>query len=126
MLFCIANADITLETDKICPSGYLIGGHLISNLNYVAIINNYNFRTKLQEYLNILTKTIDKFGLQINAYKTKCLTTNKTIKVLDIYINEKQIEQVREFVYHGHKLASDNNSQTAVQHRIGLGWAAFE
>jgi len=56
----------------------------------------------------------------------KCLTTDKTNKVRDIYINEKQIEQVREFVYLGHKLTSDNNGQTAVQHRIGLGWAAFE
>ena len=54
------------------------------------------------------------------------MTTGKSNKTLNLIIYGKQIEQVSEFVYLGHKISSTNNGLVALQHRIGLGWAAFE
>lgn len=127
ILFCIVAATIILQTEEECPSGFSIGGYLLSNLSYaddMAIINNS--RQKLQEFLNNLSKTAANFGLQINVAKTKCMTTDKTNNILNLSVYGKQIEQVSEFVYLGHKLSSINDGYTAVQYRIGLGWAAFE
>ena len=39
--------------------------------------------------------------------------------------NRQLINLVKEFIYLGHKVSSVNDGSAAVQHRIGLGWAAF-
>jgi len=53
------------------------------------------------------------------------MTTKKNVN-LQLIINGKQIKQLNEFIYLGHKLSSSNYGTAAVKHRIGLGWAAFE
>ena len=53
------------------------------------------------------------------------MTTAKNCD-MRITINGKQIKQVTEFVYLGHKLLCTNDGTAAVKHRIGFGWAAFE
>ena len=54
------------------------------------------------------------------------MSTNKNKQPLNITVYGKQITQVTEFIFLGHKLSSAFNGSVAVQHRIGLGWAAFE
>ena len=52
------------------------------------------------------------------------MTTAKD-DTLQLTIDGKQIKQVNEFVYLGHKLSATNDGTAAVKHRIGLGWIAF-
>ena len=54
------------------------------------------------------------------------MSTNKNKQPINLTVYGKSIEQVTEFIYLGHKLSSTNNGAVAVQHRIGLGWAAFQ
>ena len=127
LLFCIVIASIIYKTEATCNSGFSIGGHLLSNLGYaddIAAVNNSS--SEMQKFINTLAKNAEEVGLFINLSKTKCMTTNKDNIPLNITIYGKQIAQVTEFVYLGHKLSSSNNGIAPVQHRIGLGWAAFE
>ena len=127
ILFCIVIASIIRKTDAVCNSGYSIGGHLLSNLGYaddIAAVNSSS--QEMQKYVNILAENAEEVGLYINISKTKCMTTNKSNDPFNIKIYGSPVQQVTEFIYLGHKLSSNNNDLTAVQHRIGLGWAAFE
>ena len=126
LLFCIVIAAIILKAESDCKSGFSIGGHLLSNLSYaddIAAINRS--QEELQAFLDCLVKYSAEVGLFINVSKTECMTTNKN-KDLYLTINGKQIKQVNQFAYLGHKLSATNDGTPAVKHRIGLGWAAFE
>ena len=108
------------------PLWLLYRGHILSNLSYaddIAVINNS--RSELQTFLDLLAKYAAEVGLKINVSKTKCMTTDKTKTNLNLTIYNNQITQVTEFIYLGHKVSSKNHGLAAVQHRIGLGWAAF-
>jgi hypothetical protein len=127
ILFCIVIAAIINKTESECNSGFSIGGHLLSNLGYaddIAVMNESN--QEIQKYVNKFTENAEDVGLHINIPKTKCMTTKKSDEPFNITIYGKPLEQVTEFIYLGHKLSSNNNDLIAVQHRIGLGWAAFE
>ena len=125
LLFCIIIAAIITKSEE-CQSGFSIGGQLLSNLSYaddIALINSKS--NDLQQFIDPLVKHSAEVGLHINVSKTECMSTNPDT-ILSLYINNKQIKQVNEFVYLGYKLSASNNGLTAVKHRIGLGWAAFE
>ena len=124
--FFIVIAAIISKAESDCESGYSIDGHLLSNLAYaddIAAINST--KGQLQEFLNCIVKYSAEVGLHIKVSKTECMTTAKNCD-LRITINGKQIKQVTEFVYLGHKLSCTNDGTAAVKHRIGLKWAAFE
>ena len=53
------------------------------------------------------------------------MSTAKDKPTLNFKIYGKPIKQVSEFIYLGYKLSCTNNPEVAVNHRIGLGWAAF-
>lgn len=53
------------------------------------------------------------------------MTTDKNNPNLQLTIYNRQFTQITEFAHLGHKLLSNNNGMVAVQHRIALGWAAF-
>ena len=63
--------------------------------------------------------------MYINVSKTEYMTTAKN-DTLHLTVNGKQLKQVNEFVYLGHKLSATNDGTVAVIHRISLGWVAFE
>ena len=79
----------------------------------------------LQNFIDCLVKYSAEVGLYSNVSKTECMSTDQNNN-LHLTINGKIIKQVKNFIYLGHKLSSDNNGTAAVKHRIGLGWAAFE
>ena len=125
ILFCIVIASIISKANSDCNSGYSIGGKLISDLSYaddIAAINSSE--EKLQQFVDCLVKYSAEVGLFVNASKTECMTTKKDHNLI-ININGKPIKQVSEFVYLGHKLSNSNDGTIAVNHRLGLGWAAF-
>ena len=97
--------------------------------NYHYILKNKVFTlssVNIQQYIDTLTQNAKEVGLFINVKKTKCMSTNKNKQPINLTVYGKPIEQVTEFIYLGHKLYSTNNGAVAVQHRIGLGWAAFQ
>ncbi len=128
ILFCVVIAAILQQVEEECSSGVTMGGHLISNLSYaddIAVISNSV--NGLQEYLDALSHHSSLVGLHINVGKTKCMSIDKEpLRDLRLKIYGKEIETVSEFVYLGHKLSRTNDGNVAVQHRIGLGWAAFQ
>ena len=126
LAICIVTAAVISKTESDCESGYSIGGHLLSNLTYaddIAAINST--QSQLQDFLDCIVNYSAEVGLHMNVSKTECMTTAKNCD-LRITINGKQIKQVTEFFYLGHKLSCTNDGTAAVKHRIGLGWAAFE
>ena len=99
----------------------------MSNLSYaddIAVVNNC--LAHLQSFVDTLSVNAEEIGLKMNLAKTKCMTTNKLQKPMNIKIYDQPIKQVTEFIYLGHKLSSSGNQEVALRHRIGLGWAAFE
>ena len=137
LLFCIVIAAVLYKTeedtkhcrppDQDCTySGYSIGGQVISNLGYaddIAAINANKYN--LQMFLSKLAKYAEEVGLKINIDKTKCMTTDKQNRPLNLKVQGHRIEQVDEFQYLGHNISNSNNHLTAIKHRISLGWAAF-
>ena len=127
LLFCIVIASVLQKVEEDCDSGFLIGGQLISNLSYADDIAAVGTSVEsLQKYLDALAKHAEEVGLHVNASKTKFMTTDKSQRILQPAIYGKVIECVSDFVYLGHKLSCINDGTTAVMHRIGLGWAAYE
>ncbi len=128
VLFCVVIASIIQKADEECPTGTSIGGHLISNLSYaddIAILSSSV--DGLQKYLNALSHQSSLVGLHINVKKTKCMSIDKKApENLPLQIYNEQLETVSEFVYLGHKLSRTNDGTAAVEHRISLGWAAFQ
>ena len=50
---------------------------------------------------------------------------NANEKNINIIIDGKKIEEVSEFTYLGHVIASNGNDEKAIKERIVLGWAAY-
>ena len=105
LLFCIVIATFILEAESECKSGFSIGGQLLSNLTYADDIAATNrSQRELQTFLDCLVKYSSEVGLHINVSKTECMTTAKN-HTLHLTVNGKQIKQVNDFVYLGHKLS---------------------
>ena len=103
LLVCIVIAAIILKTESDCKSGFSIGGHLLSNLSYADDIAATNTsKEELQAFLDCVVKYLAEVGLFINVSKTECMTTDKT-NDLYLTINGKQVKQVNQFVYLGHR-----------------------
>ena len=85
-----------------------------------------NSHCELQTFLHLLAEYAAEVGLKINVSKRKCMTADKVNSNLHRTIDNNEISQVTESIYLGHKLSSKNDGLVAVQHRIGLGWAAFD
>lgn len=59
-----------------------------------------------------------------NGTKTKVMTISKEQHDLQLSVNGTQLEQVKEFVYLGGKIAQDGRCESDIKRRIGL-WAAL-
>ena len=115
-----------LKTNQDCNSGYNIGDHILSNLSYADDIAAVDTNlTDLQIFINKLAENAKEVGLTINLSKTVCMTTDKPKPLLNVTIYNKPIKQVTEFIYLGHKLSASYDHLPAVNHRIGLRWAAI-
>ena len=127
IIFCVVIAMVFMITEEEVNSGFRIGGETITSLEYS------DDSAIMSEELELLQKFIDRFvvncnkvGLKIHIGKTKSMTTNKMMKDMKITINGKKVETVTKFLYLGHKITYDNDGKIALDHRIGLGWAAFQ
>jgi hypothetical protein len=77
---------------------------------------------ELTEMLTELNDVSKEVGLVMNVSKTKVMSPTPT----QVIIGGREIENVKEYVYLGHKLVLGKENQSAeLRRRIGLSWAAF-
>jgi hypothetical protein len=95
-------------------------------LNYLAYADDImlcsNSLTKLQSMLNKLCLECRKIGLEINASKTKWISSSEARALL---LNGQQIEQVSNFIYLGQKFTFPTDHNGEIGRRIRSGWASF-
>ena len=83
-----------------------------------------------QRHQDIQSKTDDlcqygeQIGLNINESKTKLMKVNNMVQ-RRVTINNKNIEEVKEFVYLGSKITADGDSTADVESRIAKARGAF-
>jgi hypothetical protein len=102
-------------------AGIKLNGGLVNNLRFA---DDIGLLTRSEQELQDITTKIDetsrRFGLMINAEKTKTMVIEK-IKETPITINiqGENIEQVEKFVYLGGLINSDGSNEKEIQRRIG-------
>ncbi len=74
----------------------------------------------LQEITTLVHDTSSKFGLKINAQKTKVMTIGKLHESINITLDIDKLEQVENFTYLGSVIKEDGKSDTEIKRRIGL------
>ena len=67
----------------------------------------------------------ERLGLVINSDKTKVMKISKEQQDLQITVNGKQLDQIKEFVYLGSQIAQDGRCESDIKRRIGLTWTVF-
>jgi hypothetical protein len=80
----------------------------------------------LQTLIDRLSVTAERYGMRINAKKTKVMrVSRKTGGKLNITINGNMIEQVQSFKYLGSTMTEDGRCESEVKIRIALAKEAF-
>ncbi|KAI5739387.1 hypothetical protein M8J77_018683 [Diaphorina citri] len=82
----------------------------------------------MNNMLEILANTLEKYKLKINARKTKTMLISKTPNDHDLNISLKNtlIEEVKEFCYLGSKVTNNNKSSPDIKVRIAPAKQAFQ
>ncbi|KAI5755057.1 hypothetical protein M8J77_013699 [Diaphorina citri] len=82
----------------------------------------------INQMLNYLNQTLNKYKLKINAKKTKSMVISKTDHniIANVKIENEPIQQVKEFCYLGSLISQDNKSTREIRRRIVLAKQAFE
>ena len=105
-------------------TGYEIGEKVVGDLGWADdLVFIQESEEKLQNFTKIYAEEAEKVGLKMNISKTKCMST-KGIPI-KIQINNAIVEQVSKYKYLGYTITESGNDESAINERIGLGWAAF-
>ena len=108
--------------------GIAIGGHNINNLRYaddtVLLAEN---EQDLQHLLDKIKDKSTEFGLDMNIKKTKTMVISKksAIPLVNIYVNNDRLEQVKNFKYLGQTIFDDGKCLDEIKQRIGIAKARF-
>ena len=78
----------------------------------------------IQQKTNNLAKHAALIGLKVNTGKTKVLKINATVRE-SLSLEDKQLEEVEEFIYLGSEVTNDGNCFKEVKNRIGKARQAF-
>ena len=80
----------------------------------------------LQEMMDRLNETSTEYGMRINIKKTKVMKISKGEETtVNIRIEGKEIEQVKEFCYLGSLITTDAKCHKEIRRRIAIGKEAF-
>ena len=118
-----AMMNIALDNTEI---GVRISGEIINNLRFADDIDLLaENEDELQELTTRVHESSKRFGLKINAEKTKTMTIGKKKEKIIIRLGGEELEQVKEFVYLGGVITEDAESTKDIRKRIGLASAMF-
>lgn len=111
---------------KSTEAGVTVNGQLLNNLRFADDIDLIaDSPDQVQELTNKVNASSKRFGLKINAEKTKTMTIGKQHKELEVTLNGGVLEQVTEFVYLGGLLTEDGQCTKDIKRRIGLASTVF-
>jgi hypothetical protein len=100
-------------------TGISVQGETINNLRFADDVDllEENF-DMLQKNVELLDRAGEKANLKINIGKTKTMAFGKEEIESNIQVKGEKIENVKEFVYLGSLLTSDNNCTKEIRRRI--------
>ena len=103
-----------------------IGGQIIQTVKYADDL------VLMSKEYTVLQGTIDKlieigryFGMEMNVEKTKVMRISRQPSPVTITIDQKQLENVKYFIYLGSILTDDGRCTCEIKSRIALAKAAF-
>ena len=107
--------------------GIKIGGELVAAVRYAddqAMMSHTN--AGLQRIMDALNDAGTDYGMKINIKKTKLMRISKQPgKVVKLFIDGYQIEQVSSFCYLGSIITEDGRSEKEIKCRIGMAKSKF-
>uniref|UniRef100_A0A8D9DT62 Craniofacial development protein 2 n=1 Tax=Cacopsylla melanoneura TaxID=428564 RepID=A0A8D9DT62_9HEMI len=110
--------------------GVIINGQQFHSIRFaddIALLANSE--EDINQMLNCLDTTLNKFKLKINAKKTKAMVVSKRYDqnmTANIKLKNERIEHVQEFCYLGSLITYENKSKKEIRRRIALAKQAFE
>ena len=109
--------------------GIVIGGENMNNMRYAddtALITECTL--DLQELVTAVNEKGKPYGMEMNVIKTKTMVVSRQDPVpkINITIEGKPIEQVKNMVYLGHMATEDARSEKEIRRRIEIARSAFE
>jgi len=110
-------------------TGVKIGGRNINNLRYADdTVLLAESEDDLQKIVNIVNEESKKFGLLMNAKKTKTMVFSKLTEIpkVDINIEGRKVEQVQTFTYLGSLITEDGRAEKEIGKRIGIAKRTFQ
>jgi len=109
---------LVLDGNKI---GADINGHCISNLRFADDISLMAGSTDdLQQSVNKVYITSDKFGLNISSTKTEVQCIGRERQEMKIMLGNNELVQCEDFIYLGGVISQDSTCDKDVVRRIGL------
>jgi hypothetical protein len=127
LLFSIYAEAMMIETLEDNEEGVKVGGELISDVRFAddqGMISNSE--RGLQSLMDMLNEVAKRYDMKINVKKTKTMVVSRTEgKKVDITIEGKRVEQVKQFKYLGSVLTEDASCIDDVKQRVAMGKEAF-
>lgn len=129
-LFSIYAEEMMINALDGIEKGIKVGGTRITDIRYAddqAMIANTE--EELKEIVNAVNMMATAFNMKINADKTKVMCIRKhprrNNEWMNVWLNEKKIEQVRKFVYLGAVITEEGSTKEDVNTRIAMAKRKF-
>jgi len=106
--------------------GVIIGGRNIKAIRFAddkAIVSNSS--RDLQIMINRINKIGKKYGMKFNIKKTKTMKVARKAGKLDIMIEGKKLEQIKQYKYLGSIIEEEGRCNKEIRARIGMGKNVF-
>jgi len=109
------------SADELTMIGVTISGRTINNLRYADdIVLIATSREKLQQLLDKVNETSNKYGMEINTKKTKVMVVDREHERINIKCNGAVLEQVESFRYLGAVIEHSGDGGREIRARLGM------
>ena len=98
--------------------GIEIEGEFYNNADDVALL--VTTEGNLQQLVNDVGKTSERFGLSLNAKKTQVMVIGRHTSSINIMYNGAPLEQVKQFIYLGASYSENGYTIQEVKRRVAI------
>ncbi len=106
--------------------GVCVNGERFDNLRFADDIDLLEYSCeRLQQSLNSVATAAEQMGLKVNRAKTKVMVFSEKHLTGMRRLEEEEIEWVKQFVYLGSLITSDNDCSKEIRRRIALATGAL-
>ena len=129
-LFNIYSEQIMRNALEDFTGGVRIGGRVITNLRYANdVVLIAGGMEELQELVDRVSKASSQFGLSLNPSKTKvmkiCRKPSNDEELHFITVNNKRLENVKEFIYLGSLITNNCDDTKEIRRRLCIAKTAM-